>query len=474
MTITRPATGGGTRTLKDKVLETVTVADFGDAVSSGYVVGSGGDDKLAIQAFFNYIAANRVTNAIFSGNLKISGTVTLDCDNDDITNTTSLQCNAVINATQAMDVMFDVVQVPRVNFTGSLLLVGHTTNSQVAIASRYAKVGLRIRGGGGGELSVIQVLNTIYAGVEVVSASGENNNCMNVGQIQAYWCGSGSPTSGLSKTSTFTGWVDQGSAESFAQRTRLTVATLPDSYLGDGTAANIAGAGVIIAGNAYNIEQIDRANSYVYLFPWVDAADHADGGTLTYVWGGGLVLQGADSNVISAKGLVAVDCGIGLNHATVYGPAGMVLTTESCGFGLRVGRNEAQTTIGGRIDYYHENNTFDIVAASEAIRDFYVSASYDDPNHGLLTKLVSTCAPRRSGGTPANGLAQIHMGFNSAPAIPTIRYADAFGERINQKPYHLHDYYDFSTTFTFWPQRPYHQSIAPDPPGHREPLHRRL
>ena len=120
---------------------------------------------------------------------------------------------------------------------------------------------------------------------------------------------------------------------------------------------------MIINNESYYVEAINRTDSKLTLYPWID--NELTEGEITYVFGGSLVLRGNDSNVHRFSLIDAIRCGQGLAAGSLYMPTGQRLVAQFCGVGLSIGRRPGGAVLGGEIaGLYVENNEADILQIS--------------------------------------------------------------------------------------------------------------
>jgi hypothetical protein len=340
--------------------ETLSPYDFG--AGSGNV----SKDTQAIQAFFDYCALNRVAHANMDGDWTIDKEIVVGPSSGtnatkrfigqlQLTKGTGFTDNNLVRMQNCSSVHFD-------NFR---LTGGGTTWS-----SRGVVNGLFLETNNGRvKIDRLIVSGVQYAGLNVANA----NSVAQFGNVKPSDCGSGTSVANttLQSTWTFNGGssaaANSGSSNSVNQHTTLDVATDLPTWIETGTAgddattyATVNDSPILcrINGNWHYITAADRVAGTINVYPWVLSTETP--GTLDYVFGAGVMLQGSDCNDHDFEGVDAIRCSQGLACASLYIPVARRVVTQFCGAAISFGRVPSGASLGGLIQgLYCENNYSD-------------------------------------------------------------------------------------------------------------------
>jgi hypothetical protein len=315
---------------------------------------------------------------------------------------------AFFNASTAIDILIDFRSSPVLVWNGSVVAIGTGSTSY---ASRTCRVGIRIAGSGVASNRItfdsLRTQSFYDTGVSVNTLS----TLTDLGNVKSTDCGSG--RTGFSLTSNWSNPVDSGSSNSINQRTVIDVTVLPPAILETPTIVNISG-------QPYYVFSVDRTNSQLTVFPWVDSSIVS--GSLIYMFGGGVHIKGSDSGIIGANQIDTIRCGFGLWTTALYGPIVNRLVAQDCGAGFAYGFDNNASSVGFTLNgYYAEANNFDLIKVTSAI------TSGGENIHGgvIITdyetnyaKWASSAAPRSSGNVLlASGLSSNQVVTISAGTI---------------------------------------------------------
>lgn len=344
---TQGGTGAVATTVQAKLREFVSVQDFG-AVGNGIA-----NDTAAVQAFFDYIAANNVGTAYCDGKFLISSGVYYG---DGVSQVATLQIvgSAEFIASTAIDTLVDFRSSSFLGWSGTLRVTG---TGGTTYASRTCRVGINIATSGTATSSrmtfdVILARFFYDTGVSIESSS----TLTNLGNVKSLYCGSG--RTGFSLTANWSNPIDSGTSNSTNQSTVINVTALPPAVLETPTIVNISG-------QPYYVVSVDTTNSRLTVFPWVDST--LSSGSLIYMFGGGVHIKGADAGIIGANQIDSIGCGFGLWTTSLYGPIVNRLVSQNCGAGFAYGLNVSASSVGFTLNgYYAEANEFDLVKVTGA------------------------------------------------------------------------------------------------------------
>ena len=345
---TQGSTNAVATTVQTKLRQFVSVQDFG-AVGNGIA-----NDTAAVQAFFNYIAANNVNTAYCNGKFLISSGVYYG---DGITQVATLRIEgyAEFIAANAIDTLVDFRSAANLVWDGAVRATGIGGTSYT---SRTCRVGIRVSGVSSGVSSSRAKFGTLRAnffydaGVSVKTWT----TLTDFGNVRAGYCGSGK--TGFSLTANWSNPVNSGTSNSINQRTVIDVTTLPPESLETPTIVNING-------QPYYVDSVDTINSKLTVFPWVDST--LTSGSLIYMFGGGVHVQGSDAGICAFNQIDATGCGFGLWTTALYGPIVNRLVAQNCGSGFAYGREPNASCVGFTLNgYYAELNNFDLVKVTSS------------------------------------------------------------------------------------------------------------
>ena len=362
ITFLQTGTGAVQRTLENKLKkEGVSVWDFG-------VVGDGvADDTTALQAFFDYIAANDVGTAYCSGSFRVSSGIAFGSGS---ALTKHVVGDLKITATTAIDTVFTINGFTHGVWDGEIDIVG---TGSVSHSSRTCRRGLYITTSGRAKFNKLRLRAFAQYGVMASSNNaGGNTSLVDLGSVAAADCGTGYP-GGSNFTASWSNPIQSGSAGSTAQRVVIDVTAVPPAAdIGSGTLESMA---VLINGEAYYIYSVDSVNNKLTLYPWID--NTLTSGTLTYLYGAGVICQGNDAGIINIDQVDAVRCSIGLWSTSLYGPITKRVVAQSCLTALAVGADPNAAAVTLQVSgLYCENNTCDLLRITRADVSGFIPAEY--------------------------------------------------------------------------------------------------
>jgi hypothetical protein len=357
-----------------------------DAIAFGADPTGTVDATSALQDFFDYIAVNNVGTARIDGTFLVSSPLTFG-NEDVLSSTLKVTGRCVLTATAPIAGALLTIKGFNPGEWDSLRING---TGGTSFASRTCEVGLRMVNSGRSSFGRLRIANFQFAGLVVV---GGNSSFAAMGGVKVSDCGSG--VDAVSLESTWDTKVNSGSSGSASQRSTITVATLPPSYILSETYGDVDDIPLMvrIAGRLHYIRAIDTDNSTLEVFPWIASTETE--GELEYVFGGGVFLRGSDVNVFDFAMIDATRCGIGLAAASLYGPNARRIATQSCGIGVAVGRTLTGASLGGVYsNMYFENNEEDIILIMRSGQSAY---NYFMSEYAInLDKCYCLAAPRLS------------------------------------------------------------------------------
>lgn len=368
-----------TRTQLAKNRESVSIFDFMtkqelDAYNANPTV----DSSRAIQEFFNYITINNVGTADASGDFYIGSGLELNGALKPVAGSQSLATRNIVGslrleAKNAIDTMLKMYNCSELNWNGRITVIGR---GSTAYSSRTCRVGVDISRSGRATLAGIKAQNFSLFGVSQHDAVG-NTSAMELGEVITRMCGSGMPTSGSSLTATYSARNDVPNIPSPAlERSHLTVDVLPNP---DDISGNYRSQYFVrIAGSIYTIMETDHQNSVISVHPII--TENTDlTGSVSYIFGGGVNIRGSDSGIQGYGMIDAINCGIGIDMCSLYGPVAKRVISQSNGIGLCVGLRNNSAMVSYSIGaLYSEGNYVDILQHTQAASDggYFIGGEY--------------------------------------------------------------------------------------------------
>jgi hypothetical protein len=406
VTFLAAGSGATQRTVLDKLRDVVSVKDFG-AVGDGVA-----DDTAAVQAFFNHLQSADYGLAVIDGVFRVTSALTLT---NPLTKVIVGDCQFV-----AASAIANVLTISGFNwgYWERLSILGTGSTS---FASRTCNTGLRLVASGRVRFGFLKTDRFAFAGV---CCDSGNSNMTDLGHVTAQDCGSGASTYSL--TGSWSSPVNTGTTGSTNQRTAITVTQLPPSFILNNDYGTIGAMSIMvrIGGQLYWIDSIDQGLSTLTVYPWLPST--ATPGSFEYVFGGGVFLRGADTNVFGMSMVDVTRCGIGLCVNSLYGPNVRRVVTQFCGTGIVIGATPSSAMIGGHFDgAYFEGNSEDIF-----VTQFQGSAGYNyfGAEYALDLSKCSVLAPRLT----SNALSESLQTFSRTPMMyQGFRKQHLFGKSAN-------------------------------------------
>jgi hypothetical protein len=397
------------------------------------------DDTVALQAFFDYITANKYVNVYCDGNFGISSTV--------IIGNTALSSNLIktryIAGSPSFIALNDFGSSQMVWFKNTAFLhwggqIKVTGTGGSDFSTRGCDVGIKV-GGVGTSASRMKIGGTecrAFAQVGLWSADWTFYN--DYGIVSNTFVGAGSPFATNNPSATISGKTDTGTASSGGQRTVIDVDILP---ITDSATPVLA----VIDGEVYQVRDIDSGATQISVFPWVDSTSVST--AIAYVYGAGLYINSSNSAGVTCSAVDSLVCGVGTWFDVLYGPVLNMVTTESSFAGLCISSEPAQACIGySVIGFYNENNTFDILKHNNGISNVHDGGVIMSTYETEFSKIASTAAPRLADNSRQISRASLSdltiIGAGSVNEYLTIgsNIAEAAGtisKSFTEKPKHL-------------------------------------
>lgn len=269
-------------------------------------------------------------------------------------------------------------------------------------ANRKTVCGLKAHDIGQSMFRRVRAYNFACCGIHIDSEQRGNNNYMRFQEVQPIDCGSGHMWGASHRTMSLrANWSereDLGSTGSTGQSTKIKVDTpLPDYILNESFGefgetpylVQILHEGEERDGDLHYVMAADKESITVY--PWIDM--EKESGRLVYIFGGGMVFNGADTNVCGIDKLDATRCGIGFASAALYGSRVGVVSSHVCGINLAIGRSPSGASLGGNYGNIYSEATQYHVAIIQ--RNGHAGYNMLNGEYAMdFSKVVSVGAPR--------------------------------------------------------------------------------
>jgi hypothetical protein len=204
-------------------------------------------------------------------------------------------------------------------WNGSLQLIGG--NSSVAYSSRNVQTALAFEG----RYTRFTVTGSVqcygfqFAGVPIITnGPAEFGEWLTISGGLYGWDVGSAPlvNQSMALTGNYSNRVNSGSAGSPGQRTTLTMATMPPTFLDDYGTVDEQVIAVKIGTRPYRVTEINRALNQIKVYPWVENAAPASG-TLDYMFGGLFMEGGHDGSLANLPVLASTRC-VGWNSMCLY------------------------------------------------------------------------------------------------------------------------------------------------------------
>ena len=346
-----------------------------------------------IKEFFDYVAANDVRVAYCSGDFYVATGLVLGTGS---VRTKLIVGNATFRALNAIDIVLNINAGQDFTWLGMITTFGTGGTGSNSYNSRTCRVGVQISSPGvnsaRNKYTAITANNFKEFGVFVNGVGSLSS----LGYIRTSNCGSGKTTAGYSLTADFSNPVRSGGAGSISQLVTLDVTQLPPPELAsaEGRALPLH---AIINGKPHYVYNIDREANKIGIFPWLPPEQVS--GSLIYMFGGGVCVNGGDSSVLGIEMIDAVNCGAAFVTGALYPPVIERIVSQVNGAAVVLGQNPVSAMIGGSIGtLYCEVNNFDLIRVTRSELSFNIlnTVAFDH------NKVAFSCATASASGTYAD------------------------------------------------------------------------
>ena len=313
------------------------------------------DEYAQMQAFFDFVGANRV-DAAADGTAKTSATLLFTGGAG-----TAVNFNLKLIATAAMNEVIKFSSHSGIYHPGKLMVEGA---GGATYANRLCRDGIVFESCRGAKFDFLQAENIRRIGVH--GPAGTNNTLLSVGELRTHYVGP-SKTANYELVVPYTGKTDTGSASSISQRSVLTMVPPDDLAVNDICAVD---------GEPYIVTAFDAGAGTVTVFPWLRTA--ATSGDVKFYCGGGIKIEGVDAASLHVGRIDATYCSTALRSASLYGCKAQRIVTQYCGIGITIGNNSSSNYYGNTIDaFYTEGNDFDIVKTTSGFVGLVINGMYE-------------------------------------------------------------------------------------------------
>lgn len=324
------------------------------------------DDTIALQRFFDFLHKIPVEIGDVTGIYKISNGITFG-----VQGVSSKSLYIIGNMRIICDVKIDTalsfINLPYLVHKGNISVRG---TGSTGYSSRTCRRGIRISACARASFDNIKLDNFYGAGMHIEESAG-NTTGLSFNKVRASACGSGQTSGFLSAN--WSNRTDTGTTGSGGQRTTITVDVMPPQDI-----FSIKNYPLIyINGNQHLIYSADYTNNTLTVGGWIDLT--LSTGSLRYVFGGGIVIQGSDAGVIGFDFIDAVNCMCAIDMMSLYGPRIGRLIAQSCYTSAFVGLRTDSATVTYYIgNLYVEGNVFDFCQLTNAASDggYFIAAEY--------------------------------------------------------------------------------------------------
>lgn len=322
-----------------------------------------GDAAPALQAFFDFICANRVAQARCAGDFSVASGLILDGSagyfaGDSANQTVAIEMgNLRLTATAPIQRMLTIKNIPMATIIGRPHLRGTNWQSD-GFTAHTCLTGVFVDNVGQLLCDGFYLEGFAFAGVETERQPSNNNN-LTITALQTKRVGSGAPLAGRSLTGNWSGRADVGALYDITQYSELTVDVLPDPYVTAMSGTQILRTVLVeIAGKLHLVKSVDRTASTVRVYPRLRTATGSSG-SLSWHFGASLVYRGNDSNIPTVGTVSALAGGCAVDLGMLYGGDFGLIHAEGCGSNIRIANDPGGQVYGCTIGMlYDEGNTF--------------------------------------------------------------------------------------------------------------------
>jgi hypothetical protein len=370
------------------------------------------DDTVALQAFFDFCAAN-IANANWTGAFGVSASLTIGGTFGEVEanyqDTGAYSGSMYLGVKSNINGAVLINQAPRQCHFGPVKITAPGTGYP-RYTARLFDYGIEFLDRALGQTwEGISVNYARIAGVLVRNRVGENDNVFHndLRSCFFYGCGGGSNAGSISTVATgfssHSRTGPNGGGDAVFQRSRLTVDTLPPELVHTALVPVMIKAGQRL----HFVMTLDRQSKSVTIYPELAASFGRSGaaGALEWIFGGGLVITGGDSGITSGK-VSSQNCSAGYIAGSAYN-GDFILTAQDNYIGMIIGRHRDHVSNEGTTALYVEGNTIDILwnADNRASQASHTVTRYQN----FIASKIASFTHRRADNTLAPFTAQALM-----------------------------------------------------------------
>lgn len=313
-----------------------------------------------INNFLSFITENDVGVAFFSGTFEVNNTISLGYKNDRTLSskvkTTHITGSPIIElvSENQINTVFEIFAFSFSLWEGRITVKATGTT---VWSNRKCLFCVKISGCsrsifGGFTCKGAKVFGLLCSSELIPSG---NSNLLNLGDCRFDSCGSGS--SSIDKDSYFmtANWLGN-KVETSSGGTKSSI--LKVSAIPDDDALLRARAYPFLFmenGDFHYVREINRTTNEVTMQPILD--NTLNESKFKWVFGGGLALRGSDVGVVNINSIDVVNCAIGLDMMSIYGPVAQRVVAQSCFAGMCFGlRSDAAMISANILAFYNEGN----------------------------------------------------------------------------------------------------------------------
>lgn len=347
-----------------------------------------------------------------------------------------------ITSLAAMDRLLTLRDCYAGRFKGIAHLLGNGVTGGSSASDWTTMVGVYLDGIGGSQVDSIETHGFGYAGIETAKI---NNDSAQIAHLIAKRCGSGAPS--ISATANWTKISDEGDPSSFDQYTEIEVDDFPPLYLQERAYLTTGISDhdqplrqtlVDIGGQLRLVKAVFPSTNRLRVYPWLETG-MGSSGSLTYHWGGGIVLRGTDSQLLEIGQVDANISSTAVEFSAQYGSNIGMLHSEGSGSLCRLGPDTDAALPGGiKIGtHYAESNTFGAVLVSAVLYSIDMGMPTGEVS---FAKHVDISRAMSDGSTylQPNGWQAITIGDPYGGVHQKLKYGTEGSERVD---------FNYSSTF---------------------------
>lgn len=333
------------------------------------------DDYQPCQNFLNFIAVTSVPSADTNGNFGLTAGLILDGGlqpTPGIQNTATREITGSprFSALDVIDTMLTIHNFSTGIWNGIIWLEGE---GGTLYSARTCRLGCEISRSGRARFGGFYCRYYRYGGVLVTSETKGNTSAVELGIVRGNLCGTGSRAANSSLSATWSNRTDTGTQFSGSQKSTVDVDVMPPADL----LTERDDIWVRYNDAVYRVTDMDDVAGTISTTPWLELGETT--GTFDYIVGGALLIKGSDAGIVGADMVDAINCGVGVDMMSLYGPNISRVINQNNGIGINIGLRFDSAMVTCNIgSLYSEGNTCDIYQLTSTTSDggWVVGAEY--------------------------------------------------------------------------------------------------